>query len=201
MAAEQTLRSLGLGFGANNPDLIYLEGDAGSIGVEEIRNLESQLVTQPLQSPIKAAVVTRAEKMTEEAQNAFLKTLEEPPEKAAIILLSPNTDTLLSTVVSRCLVSDLGDISDFTIEPKEKPALEKVLGWIGEGSLKNGFAWSEENSKERPAAINLVDKLLVLAGQAGLKDPCAVRKLFRAKMYLQANTNVRLTLENLFVKV
>ncbi len=166
--------------------------DAG--GVDNIRDLERLIAGN------QSVIIENAQNLTPQAQNAFLKTLEEPAEKVLIILLAPNEEALLPTVVSRCFISDLGNLRDISITDEEKTELLKVLDWAGEGNIKNGFAWSEKNSHDRTAALDLTDKLLVLARQDQQKNPGVIRKLFRAKRYLKANTNVRLTLENLFLK-
>lgn len=162
-------------------------------------------------------ILNNAHNLTIEAQNALLKTLEEPPENVQIFLLTPDPELLLPTVVSRCVINDLGSLSNFSISAQDRKDLEEVLNWIGlpaaclparqgrQGSinLKNGFAWSAKIGSDRKAALETVDKLLILThqhlfqGQALQTAP--IRSLLKAKKYLQANTNVRLTMENLFI--
>lgn len=163
-------------------------------GIDDIRGLERLI------SSSQSVIINNAQDLTPEAQNAFLKTLEEPPENTVIILLAPNEESLLPTVVSRCFIQDLGNLSNSPISAEEKKQFFAVLGWAGEGDIKNGFAWSEKNARDRVAALELIDKLMVLASQNEPNNPAVIRKLFRAKKYLKANTNVRLTLENLFLK-
>jgi DNA polymerase-3 subunit delta' len=73
------------------------------IGVDGIRELESLLRMVAAGDGTKVAVVAEAERMTDEAANAFLKTLEEPPRRSLLLLLSANPQRILPTVLSRCV--------------------------------------------------------------------------------------------------
>lgn len=99
----------------NSPDIIYIEPDKPTaISVEEIR---TKLVGTTDIFPYgnyKVYIVKEAEKMNEQAQNALLKTIEEPPEYVIIILLSANKERLLPTIRSRCVTVDIKPI-----DPKE----------------------------------------------------------------------------------
>lgn len=92
----------------NSPDIIYVEPDKPSgISVDEIR---TKIVATSDVFPYgkyKLYIVKEAEKMTEQAQNALLKTIEEPPEYVIIILLSANKNRLLPTIRSRCVTLDV----------------------------------------------------------------------------------------------
>jgi len=74
----------------------------GEVITDVIRHLQEKLNRAPLSAPLKVAVIENAEKMNENAQDAFLKTLEEPPEKTLIILLAEKTSRFKPTVLSRC---------------------------------------------------------------------------------------------------
>ena len=147
-----------------------------------------------------SVIIHDAHNLSEEAQNALLKTLEEPPENTQLLLLTTNSELLLSTILSRCQVIELPN-KTATLTQEEQQEMEKILSWVGSpptgGDLKNGFAWSKEFT-DRKSAIESIDRLLIAAHQS-LKSPTTIRRLFQAKKYLLANTNVRLTLENLFI--
>ncbi|HOM02505.1 MAG TPA: DNA polymerase III subunit delta' [Acetivibrio sp.] len=89
-----------------NPDFSVLECKGLSIGVEEIRNLQHDICVRPLYSKRKVYLIRQAEKMTPQAQNCLLKTLEEPPEYAVIILAASNYEALLETIRSRSVRID-----------------------------------------------------------------------------------------------
>lgn len=98
----------------NQPDIITLVHEKPtSISVDEIREqLNGDIMIKPYSSPYKIYIIPEADLMTQQAQNALLKTLEEPPEYAVIFLLTENADSLLSTIRSRCVMLKLRNIKD-----------------------------------------------------------------------------------------
>lgn len=86
-----------------HPDYFVVERDGGSIGVDKIRKLEAQLIMKPTYGDKKVFVIEDADTMTPDAQNALLKTLEEPPEYVVIILCSNNYSMMLDTIKSRAV--------------------------------------------------------------------------------------------------
>jgi DNA polymerase-3 subunit delta' len=107
-------RSCKQALGGNQPDIIRVTHEKpGSIGVEEIRGqLCSDIQVRPYSSPYKIYIVDEAEKMTVQAQNALLKTIEEPPAYGVILLLTTNADALLPTILSRCVTLKLRPVKD-----------------------------------------------------------------------------------------
>lgn len=87
----------------NHPDFLYLESDGNSIKIEQIRYLQRKIQEKPIISDNKVYIINDADKMTTEAQNCLLKTLEEPPEYGTIILIGSNENTFLNTIKSRCM--------------------------------------------------------------------------------------------------
>lgn len=99
----------------NNPDVIYIKKSdkKATIGVDEIReNVVNDVAIKPFSSKYKIYIIKDADKMTVAAQNAFLKTLEEPPEYAVFILLAENIGNFLVTIVSRCTIFKTERLSD-----------------------------------------------------------------------------------------
>ena len=98
----------------NQPDIITLTHEKPtSISVDEIREqLNGDIMIKPYSSPYKIYIIPEADLMTVQAQNALLKTLEEPPEYAVIFLLTENADSLLATIRSRCVMLKLRNIKD-----------------------------------------------------------------------------------------
>ena len=91
----------------NQPDVIWVTREKASLGVDEIREqLCNTMDIKPFSSPYKIYLVPEAEKMTEAAQNALLKTIEEPPEYGIVILMTSNISALLPTIQSRCLTME-----------------------------------------------------------------------------------------------
>ena len=89
----------------NQPDIITVtHAKPNSIGIDEIRRMRADLQIKPYAGPHKIYIIPDAEKLTIPAQNALLKTLEEPPEYAVILLIADGTSTFLPTVLSRCIL-------------------------------------------------------------------------------------------------
>lgn len=98
----------------NQPDIIYITHDKPlSIGVNDIRDkINGDIVIKPYSSRYKIYIMEDADKMTVEAQNALLKTIEEPPKYAIIMLLSTNSEKFLPTILSRCMLLNLKPVKD-----------------------------------------------------------------------------------------
>ena len=90
----------------NQPDIVYISHEKpNSIGVEDIRGqINNDIGIKPYSSPRKIYIMNEGEKMTPQAQNALLKTLEEPPEYAVIMILTDNVEALLPTIISLSLI-------------------------------------------------------------------------------------------------
>ena len=83
------------------PDLIMVEPKEGETKISQIRDLIWKLSLKPYSAPLKVAIVDKAETMNQEAQNCFLKTLEEPKDKTLLILIADQQGPLLQTIISR----------------------------------------------------------------------------------------------------
>ena len=116
----------------NHPDIKYITHDKTSISVNDIREqLNNDISNKPYSSEYKIYIIPDANKMTEQAQNALLKTIEEPPVYAIIILLTENCDSLLPTIRSRCVT--------LTMNPVEK---DKICTY-----LENKFQLEPEQAQ------------------------------------------------------
>ena len=102
----QVCRSCRQALSENHPDIIRITHEKpNSIGVEDIRTqVNNDMGIKPYQGPYKVYLIEEAEKMTVQAQNALLKTLEEPPEYGVIILMTSSLEALLPTIQSRCVL-------------------------------------------------------------------------------------------------
>lgn len=102
----------------NHPDLIYVTHEKpNSIGVDDIRKqINNTVLVRPYSSHYKIYIVDEAEKMTQQAQNALLKTIEEPPSYTIIILLTTSQEAFLSTILSRCVQIKLKPLQDFVVK-------------------------------------------------------------------------------------
>lgn len=150
----------------NQPDIVYISHEKpNSIGVEDIRaQINNDIGIKPYSDPRKIYIMNEGEKMTPQAQNALLKTLEEPPEYAVILILTDNVEALLPTIISRCVVLNMKPVSDKLVKKylmeelgvpdyKANICVAFARGNIGKAKL---LASSEEFEKVKDEAITLV---------------------------------------------
>jgi len=151
---------------ANQPDIIFITHEKpGTISVDDIRSqINGDIAIKPYSSPRKIYIMNEGEKMTIQAQNALLKTLEEPPEYAVILILTTNVDSLLPTILSRCVVLNMKPASDsqikqFLMEHMQIPDYKADIctafarGNLGKAKM---LAGSEEFDKVKEEAITLL---------------------------------------------
>ncbi|MDR1000146.1 MAG: DNA polymerase III subunit delta' [Clostridiales bacterium] len=104
----------------NHPDVIHVRAEKKSIGIDDVREqINRQTQSKPYRYRYKIFIIHRADTMTVQAQNAILKTLEEPPSFAIFILLSENINAFLPTLISRCVV--------FRFKPLPVPLVKEYL--------------------------------------------------------------------------
>jgi len=111
-----------------HPDLVELTHEKpGTISVDEIRSqVTDQLAIKPFRASRKVVIIDEAEKMTVQAQNALLKTIEEPPAYAVILLLTSAEQMLLETIRSRCITVRLSEEDDAD-ESEQKAEFISIL--------------------------------------------------------------------------
>ena len=109
----------------NHPDIIRVTHEKpNTISVDDIRaQVNNDVGIKPYSGPYKVYIIGEAEKMTVQAQNAILKTLEEPPQYAVILLLTSNLNSLLPTILSRCVVLNMKPVADALVK---KYLMEKL---------------------------------------------------------------------------
>ncbi len=100
----------------NHPDFYQIEPENKTIKIEQIRNLQEKIAEKPIASNRKVYLIIDSDAMTKEAQNCLLKTLEEPPQYATILLLTDKEEKLLSTIKSRCMKLSFKPISKELLE-------------------------------------------------------------------------------------
>ena len=128
------------------PDLKIVESTKGSIKIEQIRNIRKEIELKPFRSKKKVYIIDQAEKMTIEASNCLLKTIEEPPYYAIIILVCSKIDPILPTIVSRCQIVNFGLINFLKIKEillnkinnLEKDKAE-IISKLAQGSIGKAF--------------------------------------------------------------
>ena len=152
--------------GKNHPDIIVVNHEKqGSISIEEIREqVIHDVAIKPYCSPYKIYIIPDAEMLTPQAQNALLKTIEEPPEYAVIMFLTNNADALLPTIQSRCVRLDLKVVDDslvkkYLMERLHVPDYQAEIDVsFAQGSIGRAkeVATSEEFSKMTQNALKIL---------------------------------------------
>lgn len=150
----------------NQPDIITVKHEKpASISVDDIREqLNGDIMIKPYSSPYKIYIIPEADLMTVQAQNALLKTLEEPPEYAVIFLLTENGDGLLPTIQSRCVMLKLRNIKDklvkkYLMEQLQLPDYQAdVCAAFAQGNIGRAImlAKSEHFNEIKDEAIQLL---------------------------------------------
>lgn len=127
----------------NHPDVRFVQPLPGKkeISIQQVREVERELRFRSFSGKRKVAIVDPAALMNVAAQNALLKTLEEPPENSLIILVTPNGGGLLPTLRSRCLRLSFAPLSRLQVadflrnERKINPAEAEILAAMSSGSI------------------------------------------------------------------
>lgn len=150
----------------NHPDIIRVVHEKpNTIGVEDIRGqINNDVMIKPYSGPKKIYILNEGEKMTVQAQNALLKTLEEPPAYAIILILTTNADALLPTILSRCVRIDMKPVKDelvksYIMKENEIPDYKaSVCVAFARGNLGKAkiLAASEDFDKIREEAVMLL---------------------------------------------
>ncbi|MBR4759969.1 MAG: DNA polymerase III subunit delta [Lachnospiraceae bacterium] len=150
----------------NHPDIIkVMHEKPQNIGVDDIRaGINDNILIKPYSGDWKIYIINEAEKMSIQAQNALLKTLEEPPEYAVILLLTSNLDVMLQTIISRCVVLHMKPVPDDMIKGYLMRELHipdykaDVCTAFAQGNLgkAKALAVSEEFDNIKTEAVNLL---------------------------------------------
>jgi len=133
------------------PDLKIVETTKGSIKIEQIREIRKEIELKPFRSEKKVYIIDQAEKMTLEASNCLLKTIEEPPYFAIIILICSKTDPILPTIVSRCQIVNFGlttslKIKELLLNKLNNLGKDKaeIFSKLAQGSIGKAFKLSAD---------------------------------------------------------
>ncbi|MBO5371459.1 MAG: DNA polymerase III subunit delta [Lachnospiraceae bacterium] len=153
----------------NQPDIIYVSHEKpNTLGVDDIRKqVNDDIVLKPYSSKYKIYIIDEAEKMNVQAQNALLKTIEEPPAYAILILLTTNADGFLPTILSRCVRLDLKAVPDkeiyqFLMQEKKIPDYQaEICVAFAQGNVGKAIqlAGSENFNEMKNSAIQLIKRL------------------------------------------
>ena len=149
------------------------ESKSRRIKIEQVRELEHVLqMTAARRNQWKVAIIVDAERMMPQAQNAFLKTLEEPPQDCLLLLLTTAPEELLETIRSRCLRVVLqGDGTAHLASPESKALLEKLESHFERGS--RGVAAALSFARSLGESLKTVKKRMEKETEEALKEEAA----------------------------
>ena len=203
----------------NNPDFILIKPeDDKSIGIKKVRILKKKISRKPFQQKYKIIFIKNAESLTIEAQNALLKTLEEPPSHTIIILSVPCETSLLPTIQSRCRIFHLPreKISPPSKDSPEIQVLEKILKSAKMGErIELIKPYTKTNpktkTKAREHALNFCQKSLVFLSSSNPNSSfpsnssnpslfLILKSLQSSHNLLKKNINVKLVMENMVME-
>lgn len=142
----------------HHPDLHLVEPDGAFIKIDQVRELQRELVLRPIEAPLKACIIRDADRLNPSAGNALLKTLEEPPGNALMILLTTNLDSVLSTVRSRCQLLRFAPLPEELIEEQlitsgRNGAAARLAASLAGGSLGKALGDEEADTVDRQALL------------------------------------------------
>lgn len=187
----------------NSPNLTFINKDDEKISIGKVRQLISNLAYSSYRGEKRCYVLLHLDQASIPAQNALLKSLEEPPEDTLIILTASRPNKVLPTIHSRCIVKMVGD------ENQWKKDDQSVSGSLA--TLENFLLNPEslyyhqlidlaQEYKDRSRALELINDLIRLVHQ-DIKTKSTTKKIARLQHlldtldYLEKNVNVRLALE------
>ena len=198
----------------NQPDIIYVSHEKpNTIGVDDIRTqINNDIDIKPYSSRYKVYIVDEAQKMNQQAQNALLKTIEEPPAYAIILLLTTNADSFLQTILSRCITLNLKavkeeKIKEYLMKHYQIPDYQAdICAAFSQGNVGKAIqlASSEEFGELKASVLQLMKRLedIDLYEMTGAVKQIAEYKLsvndyfdlmmiwFRDVLYLKATNDV-----------
>ena len=177
------------------PDFLLINEEP-SITIKTIRELKIWVATKPFQADHKIVLIHHAHTMSLPAQNALLKTLEEPPPQVLIYLTCPNPSLLLPTIVSRCQI-----ITTISPTAENTPPAELIdFATLSPGAR---IARVGEYAANRDSAISFCEQLQSACRSQLHAGNLAVPlgPVSRALKLLRANINPKLVLENLLLKL
>jgi len=188
------------------PDFLELTAE-GSLGIDEVRNIQKFLSKKPYRESHKVVHVPEANRLTIPAQQAFLKTLEEPPDNSILILSLSNEAAIIPTIVSRCQVIRVKNQLDHDlIDDGRRAEIDELLQKLKKFGIGDRVMAAQEWAYPKTKASEFVLDLVRYFRQ-GLKNDSSGNFLHNLKLAdkaydrLQKNVDPKLTMEYLFLNL
>lgn len=181
-----------------------LEEKKQSLGIEDVKRIQQKLLLKPFQGTEKAIIMYNAHTLTFEAQNALLKTLEEPPENTYILLTARTIETFLPTILSRSSIVILEDTDEAIA------ITDEIFSMLIGGSLGDKLKLAQDYSKDKTQAIQFLQSMIKKMREHLLLSYNQQADQLLNQIYLlqetlitikTTNVSIRLALENLFLNL
>tara|TARA_Y100000588_G_scaffold341170_1_gene385049 strand:- start:7093 stop:8718 length:1626 start_codon:yes stop_codon:yes gene_type:complete len=170
-----------------NLDVLEIDG-ASNRGIEEIRNLREQIKYAPMNAPYKIFIIDEVHMLTNQAFNALLRTLEEPPPHGKFILATTDIHKVPSTIISRCQRFDFNRITEATIGEQLSTILASENISADEESI-NAIARKADGSMRD--GLSLMDQVIAYAGESiKIDDVSAIIGLIPLDVYFEYSTAI-----------
>jgi len=186
---------------APQPDVLTIAAEP-SISIQKIKTLTKFLSQKPYQNDQKIVFIPQADQLTLPAQNALLKTLEEPPAHSLIILVSPHQNQLLPTIISRCEIHRL--IPDSSLDSQFITLQKNIYSTIVSQSIGQKINFISQYSASKIAALEFCQNQIkylrfrMLTKNQFIFLP-TIKALAQTVARLNQNLNPKLVLENLIL--
>lgn len=197
--AEKILKDLKI----NKFDIAVLEFEK-AVGIADVREIQRKIYLSPLKGDFKGVLLDATPGITLEAQNALLKTLEEPPESTLIIVQVLNSDEILPTILSRCKVIELSS-------KKEYSDISKFIAILNsKDEVGERLKLAQDLSKDKEQSLEFLENLILSLRKKLLAGHYDDIYHYSGKIKLAqkfhtviktTNVNLRLALENLFLNL
>jgi len=152
-----------------NLDVLEIDG-ASNRGIEEMRNLREQIKYAPMNAPYKIFIIDEVHMLTNQAFNALLRTLEEPPEHGKFILATTDIHKVPSTIISRCQRFDFNRINETVISNQLSKIIDLEKIKIDNESL---MAISTKADGSMRDALSILDQAIAFSGESITYDEVA----------------------------
>ncbi len=201
LAAPQAVKAASLGL-PGSTQIEYIDPPQGTLGITQIRDLINSLHRPLLNPNVKTVVVSKLETATTQAQNALLKTLEEPPPNCILILISSSVQPLLPTLRSRCRVIHL---SHNPPPQTLTPEIVEIADQLTQLSAPQRIQAATKFSKNALSVKNTLQQLAIMLHQQLMTKPSNATHQHNSRLILVAlknlvsNAHPALTLEHVFL--
>ena len=187
----------------NHPDITVTapEDNKKSIAVDQVRELRKEAFIKPHKAEKRVFIIDKADTMNASSQNALLKLLEEPPESVMFLLVAENKAAFLDTIISRCVVLNVNDVSDCKADTKAFLAAEEFLKYLMDNDQYNMLITTHAFSKKRVDSDRFIKSLKTVVAERIKSDPNShfakpllafYNEIFEYEQQLQTNINLNL---------